>query len=187
MLLPLLSGESVDFAGEFYTYHGGGTATGESEPVQCAIAALAPVMLRLCGEQTAGTVLWMANARSVEEYIAPRLRRAAASMSKPDPEIICSLPIALTNDVASAREDANTRFKLYGELPSYRAILDKGHAENPGDAALFGNEAELDAELDRLEAAGVTTFNASIVRTEQGGPRRTREYLASRAQGQLAS
>ncbi len=186
VLLPLLSGEPVEVSGEFYTYHGGGTATGEAESVQCAIAALAPVMLRLCGEQTAGTVLWMANARSIEEYIAPRLRRAAANASRPDPEIICSLPIALTNDVAAAREGANAQFKLYGELPSYRAVLDKGHAEHPGDAALFGNEAELDAELDRLESAGVTTFNASIVRTEQGGPKRTREYLANRAQGQVA-
>lgn len=186
VLLPLLSGEPVDFSGEFYTYRGGGTGTGDAEPVRCAIAALAPVMLRLCGEQTAGTILWMANARAIEEYIAPRLRRAAADVTRPDPEIICSLPIALTSDVAAAREHANTQFQLYGKLPSYRAVLDHGHAANPGDVALLGNEAELDAELDRLEAAGVTSFNASIIRTEQGGPKRTREYLVSRAQEQRA-
>mgnify|MGYP007122442362 FL=1 len=70
---------------------------------------------------------------------------------------------------------------MYGTLPSYRAVLDHGGAAMPGDAALVGNEAELDAELDRLEAAGVTLFNPAIFRTEQGGPARTREYLASRA------
>ncbi len=181
VLLPLLSGEPVDFTGEFYTYRGAQTATGETEPVRCAIAALAPVMLRLAGEQTVGTILWMANARAIEEYIAPRLRRAAADAARPDPEIICSLPVALTNDVAAARKEADTQFHLYGELPSYRAVLDRGQAVSPGDAALLGNETELDAELDRLEASGVTSFNASIIRTEQGGPKRTREYLASRA------
>ncbi len=36
------------------------------------------------------------------------------------------------------------------------------------DAALFGNGDELNAEVDRLEAAGVTTVITSIVRTERG-------------------
>lgn len=180
ILMPLLRGESVEFAGEFYTYHSGSVAEGGPE-VPCAIAALAPVMLRISGELSRGTILWMANAAAIDDYIAPRIRRAATNAGQGDPEIICSLPIALTDDAAEAREEANRQFAMYGTLPSYRAILDRGGAATPGDAALLGNEAELDAELDRLERAGVTTFNASIFRSEQGGPARTREYLVSRA------
>ena len=180
ILMPMLRGDSVEFAGEFYTYHGGSVA-GTGPEVPCAIAALAPVMLRLSGELTSGTILWMANAAAIDDYIAPRLRRAAANAGQSDPEIICSLPIALTDDIAGAREEANRQFAMYDTLPSYRAILDRGGAATPGDAALLGNEAELDAELDRLERAGVTTFNASIFRSEQGGPARTRGYLVSRA------
>ncbi len=186
ILMPLLRGESVDFAGEFYTYQGGSVAEGGPE-VPCGIAALAPVMLRLSGEITIGTILWMANAAAIDDYIAPRLRRAAMNAGQGDPEIICSLPIALTDNAAEAREQANEQFAMYGTLPSYRAILDRGGAATPGDAALLGNEAELDAELDRLERAGVTTFNASIFRSEQGGPARTREYLVSRAQERNAA
>jgi len=149
--------------------------------VPCGIAALAPVMLRLAGELAGGTVLWMANAQSVESYIKPRIDRAATNAGAPAPEVIASLPIALTEDVDAARDEANQQFSMYGTLPSYRAILDHGGAEHPGDAALLGNETQLDAELDRLEAAGVTLFNGAIFRTEQGGPDRTREYLADRA------
>ncbi len=180
ILMPLLRGESAEFEGEHYTYHGGSGVEGGPE-VPCGIAALAPVMLRLSGELTSGTILWMANARAIEDFIAPRIRRAATNVGKDDPEIICSLPIALTDDAAGAREEASQQFTMYGTLPSYRAVLDRGGAATPGDAALVGNEAELDAELDRLERAGVTTFNASIFRSEQGGPARTREYLVSRA------
>ena len=181
VLVPLLRGEEVDFAGEFYTYHPAGRRNDGAPPVSCVVAALGPIMLRLCAELAGGTILWMANARAVEEHVAPRIRRAAERAGRSDWEIVASLPVALTNDVSSAREEANRQFANYGQLPSYRGILDRGGAANPGDAALIGNEAQLDAELDRLEGAVVTLFNASLFRAEQGGPARTREFLASRA------
>jgi len=181
VLVPLLRGEEVDFAGDFYTYHASGRRPDGGPTVSCVVAALGPVMLRLCVELAGGTILWMANARAIEEYIAPHIRRAAERTGKSDWEIVASLPVALTNDVAAAREAANRQFANYGSLPSYRGVLDRGGAATPGDAALLGNESELDAELDRLERAGVTLFNASLFRAEPGGPARTREFLASRA------
>ncbi len=187
ILIPLLRGEEPDFAGEFYTYHGGGRGPRGGENVECVVAALGPMMLRLAGERTAGTILWMANAKSIEDYVAPRIRRAADASGRPTPEIMAGLPVALTDDVKNAREQANQQFVMYGQLPSYRGILDRGGAATPGDAALVGNEAELDAELDRLEAAGVTLFNAALFRAEKGGPARTREYLAGRARARNVS
>lgn len=181
VLMPLLRGEGVEVNGEFYSYTGEARGTSESGAVPCGIAALAPVMLRLAGELAGGTVLWMANAEAIQSYIKPRMDRAATNAGTAVPQVIASLPIALTDDVSAARDEANRQFAMYGTLPSYRAILDHGGATNPGDAALLGTEAELDAELDRLEAAGVTLFNAAIFRVEQGGPGRTREYLADRA------
>jgi F420-dependent oxidoreductase-like protein len=180
VLAPLLRGEAVELEGEFYTYHGE-ARPGPAESVSLGVAALGPRMLRMAGELARGTILWMANARAVEAHVAPRIRRAAAGAGQPEPEVIAGLPVALTNDAAAAREQAARQFAMYGTLPSYRAILDRGEVAGPGDAALVGNEAELDAELDRLEAAGVTLFNPAIFRAEQGGPARTREYLADRA------
>jgi 5,10-methylenetetrahydromethanopterin reductase len=181
VLGPRLRDEEVDFAGKFYTYHATGRRPDGAPSVDCVVAALGPVMLRLCTELAGGTILWMANARAIEEYVAPRIRRAAERAGKAAGEIVASLPVALTDDVATAREEANRQFANYGQLPSYRGILDRGGAATPGDAALIGNEAQLDAELDRLERAGVTLFNASVFRAEPGGPARTREFMASRA------
>ncbi|MDA0351898.1 MAG: TIGR03564 family F420-dependent LLM class oxidoreductase [Chloroflexi bacterium] len=180
ILAPLLRGDAVDFAGEFYSYHGE-PRPGPADAVSLGVAALGPRMLRMTGEQAQGTILWMGTAQAVESHVAPRIRRAAEAAGRPAPEIIAGLPIALTNDAAAAREQAAQQFAMYGTLPSYRALLDHGGAAGPGDAALVGNEAELDAELDRLEAAGVTLFNPAIFRAESGGPARTREYLADRA------
>jgi 5,10-methylenetetrahydromethanopterin reductase len=180
VLSPLLRGEAADLDGEFYTFHGE-PRPGAAEPVPLGVAALGPRVLRMAGELAQGTILWMANARAIEAHVAPRIRRAAEAGGQPAPEVIAGLPVALTNDAAAAREQAAQQFAMYGTLPSYRAILDRGEIEGPGDAALVGNEAELDAELDRLEAAGVTLFNPAIFRAEQGGPARTREYLADRA------
>jgi alkanesulfonate monooxygenase SsuD/methylene tetrahydromethanopterin reductase-like flavin-dependent oxidoreductase (luciferase family) len=99
ILMPLLRGEGADVHGEFYTYTTEARGIGEAGPVSCGIAALAPVMLRLAGELAGGTVLWMANAAAIEDYIKPRIDRAAANANAGQPEIITSLPIALTDDV----------------------------------------------------------------------------------------
>lgn len=181
ILVPLLNGDGVDFAGKFYTYHAAGRRSDGGPAVPCVVAALGPIMLRHCIEFAGGTILWMANARAIEKFVAPRIRRSAERACKSDWEIVASLPVALTNNVPAAREAANQQFAQYGRLPSYRGMLDRGGAATPGDAALLGTESELDAELDRLERAGVTLFNASIFRAEPGGPARTREYLANRA------
>ena len=68
---------------------------------------------------------------------------------------------------------------LYGQLPSYRAMLDKEGAAGPADVALVGNEKTLDAQIQRLRDVGVTDFSASIVPTEEGAVERTLGYLAN--------
>src|SRR3990170_4889677 len=111
ILVPLLQGEPADFAGDFYTYRGAGRRPPGGANTSCVVAALGPMMLRLCGELAGGTILWMANARSVASYVAPRVRRASEAASKPNPEIIAGLPVALTNNPREAREQANQQFE----------------------------------------------------------------------------
>ena len=65
-------------------------------------------------------------------------------------------------------------------LPSYRAMLDREGAGGPGDVALVGDEATLDAALDRLRDVGVTDFDAAIVPVDEGADARTLEYLQSK-------
>ena len=45
------------------------------------LAALGPVMLRLAGSRTDGTILWLADEKAIESHIAPRIHEAAASTS----------------------------------------------------------------------------------------------------------
>ena len=47
------------------------------QPVRVMLSALAPRLLRVAGELTDGTILWMANARSIETHVAPRITAAA--------------------------------------------------------------------------------------------------------------
>lgn len=73
---PLLRGEVVDHKGEHYTYRGA-LRVRDREDVPVLIAAMAPVMLRMAGERTDGTMLWMAGAKAIRDHVAPRINRAA--------------------------------------------------------------------------------------------------------------
>jgi F420-dependent oxidoreductase-like protein len=180
ILLPLLAGEPVQHEGDQYTYRGALRAS-DRVHVPVMIAAMAPVMLRLAGERTDGTILWMTGAKAIREHVAPRLHRAADGVGRPHPEVVTMLPVALTDDPRAAREAAQKQFENYGRLPSYRAMLDKSGAEGPGDAALVGDEAALRAALTELKEAGATSFAAWTYDDGSDSSGRTRAFLASLA------
>ena len=69
---------------------------------------------------------------------------------------------------------------MYNTIPSYRGVLDREGAANPGDVAIVGDEKRLDEQLDRLRAAGVTDLNAAIIPIDEGAEARTLEFLESR-------
>ena len=45
--------------------------------VPVLVAALGPTMLRIAGERTGGTILWMADERAIGDYVVPRITAAA--------------------------------------------------------------------------------------------------------------
>ncbi len=75
--------------------------------------------------------------------------------------MVCALPVCVTDDPDGARARANRVFAIYGQLPSYRAMLDKEGAEQPGDIALAGDENAVAAQITALAEAGVTDFVAA--------------------------
>ena len=89
------------------------------------LAALAPAMLRLAGEQTDGTILWMTGQATVRDYVVPAITTAAKNAGRPDPRVVCVLPVCVTDDPDGARARAGRVFAIYGKLPSYRAMLDR--------------------------------------------------------------
>ncbi|MDA1010665.1 MAG: TIGR03564 family F420-dependent LLM class oxidoreductase [Chloroflexi bacterium] len=182
ILQPLLAGEQVDYQGEFYSYRGI-IRSRDRETVPVLLAAMGPAMLRLAGERTAGTILWMAGAQAIREHVAPRITRAASEAGRPAPEIVATLPITLTTYARRAREHASEQFANYAALPSYRDMLDRSGAEGAGDVLLAGDEAALRAQLTELKEAGATSFTAWLFDDGTGSRDRTRDFLASLAPG----
>jgi 5,10-methylenetetrahydromethanopterin reductase len=179
VLGPLLRGEPAKFEGEEYRVNLALAVPGAT-PVPTLLAALGDHMLRIAGETAEGTILWMTGPDTIESHVGPKLRSAAADSGRPEPRIVAGLPIVLTENVDAAREAISKILVVYGQLPSYRAMLDKEGAAGPADVALVGNEKALDAQIQRLRDVGVTDFSAAIVPTEDGAVERTLDYLASK-------
>ena len=178
VLTPLLRGEAVDYKGEEYRVRAALQVPGGA-PTRLLVAALGPAMLRLTGRYADGTITWMTGAKTLATHTVPTLRKAAEEAGRPAPRIVAGLPIALVRDAAAARETASKQFAIYGQLPSYRAMLDREGAATPGDVAIVGDEKALRAGIARLRDAGVTDFDAAVSPLEPGAAQRTLEFLAA--------
>ncbi len=179
VLAPLLRGEPAKFEGEEFRVNVSLTIP-RADPVPTLIAALGDHMLRIAGQTADGTILWMTGPETIESHVEPKLRAAARDAGRPAPRIVAGLPIVLTDDVDAARKAIDETLVIYGQLPSYRAMLDKEGAAGPADVSLVGNESELDARIQRLVDIGVTDFCASIVPVGDGVAERTLDYLTSK-------
>lgn len=156
ILAALLRGEQVKFSGEEFCVNAGPLDVPEGAGVPVLVGALAPRLLRVAGRYAAGTVLWMANARAIEEHVAPRIRKAAADAGRPAPRIVAGLPIAVHDDVDEGRAIAGKQFALYCTLPSYQRILAWGGAAGPAEVAIVGEEAGVTRQIQALFEAGAT-------------------------------
>ncbi|HRW39270.1 MAG: TIGR03564 family F420-dependent LLM class oxidoreductase [Acidimicrobiales bacterium] len=177
-LVPLCQGENVSFAGETLTARAQVMVEG-APPVPVMVAALGPAMLQIAAELTAGTVTWMTGPRTLGEHTVPTIRSAAAAAGTGDMRVVGALPVAVTDDLESARERAARVFEVYGSLPSYRAMLDREGVDGPADVAIIGSEAEVRAGIERMRSAGVTDFVAVEFLTDEPAATATREVLKS--------
>jgi F420-dependent oxidoreductase-like protein len=173
ILRPLLHGQPAKLRGAQVSADVGLTTPGPT-PVPLLLAALGPRMLRLAD----GTVLWMTGPATVRSYIVPTITAAAEALGRPSPRVVCILPICVTSDPDAARAAAAKVFAIYGQLPSYRAMLDREGAAGPADVALVGDEASVEAQLADLADAGVTDFVAGEFGRGEDAVR-TRQLLTS--------
>ena len=179
VLMPLVRGEACDFDGEQYRVHGlkldiqGGT----NLPV--VIAALGPSMLKLAAELSDGTNTWMVGPKTMEGHIIKSLRQAGLS----SPRVVGGFPVLLTNKPDDARAELGKMLTVYGQLPSYRAMLDKEGLKNPEDVAILGDENLLRGQIKRLADMGVTDFNAAVMSSDPAAYARTLEFLGSIVKG----
>jgi F420-dependent oxidoreductase-like protein len=178
-LAALFSGQSVDFTGEEFRIRNFTlTAPPGVTPPPILVAALGPQMLRLAGRLSAGTAIWVGGPRYVAEA-AKAIGAAARGAGRPAPRVLASVPVCVTDRVEAVREAAAQYFSRYGQLPSYRAILDREGVKGPEEVALIGDEAAVGAGIAALADAGATDFSAALFTPRGEDAGRTLALLAT--------
>ena len=178
ILTPLLRGEGAAFKGDLYKSKIELTVNAAT-PVPLIVAALGPMMLDLAGRYSDGTALWMTGPRTIGQHVVPGIGASAAAAGRPSPRIIAGFPVVLSSKPDETREKISEILKVYGQLPSYRAMMDREGAATPGDIALVGDEVALNAAVSQIQDAGTTELIAVLLETEPGAKQRTMDYLQS--------
>jgi F420-dependent oxidoreductase-like protein len=175
----------VDVENDSYRVHNPLDVTDIPTPV--LLAALAPVMLRIAGEQASGTILWMADERAIGEHVLPRITKAAAEVGRPSPRIVAGVPVALCHDdeVADARAWANQVLGHAEYSPNYQRLLEHGDATDVGDVLAAGDETAVVDRLRSFRDAGVTDLAVRVL--PLGGDRAARIESRERVSSFLAS
>jgi alkanesulfonate monooxygenase SsuD/methylene tetrahydromethanopterin reductase-like flavin-dependent oxidoreductase (luciferase family) len=163
ILMPLLREGRVDFRGE--------TLSADAEffkPPQGPID---------------GTTLAWVGPKTVREHIVPRLSAAAAAAGRPDPRVIATLPVCVTEDEGAVRKAIGRGLSLYAQLPSYRAMFEREGVDGPADVAIVGSADAVRVGILSMADAGVTDFAASEFFLTPEDQAKTRELLKSLVAG----
>lgn len=161
VLEEMLATGKSSYEGEVWSYVGEAARPTETPP-KVMLAALGDQMLRIAGKRTDGTILWCVGPKTLERQIVPRISEAAAEAGRAAPSVVCSLPVWVTDQPEKAREIVAKTLTIYGQLPSYRAMLDIEGVEGPADISLIGSEQQVAEGLAEIAAAGATDFTAVV-------------------------
>ena len=176
VLNGLLGGERVQHKGAEYSVSAQVAVPGARKP-PVIVAALGPAMLKLCGRLADGTLTWMGGIDYLRDIAIPTMSAAASAANRKSPRFVAMVPTLLASNVAAGRDAVNATFKMYGQVPSYRATLDRGGASVPADVAVIGGEADLEAGLEAYATIGVADFVA-VVPNGAPGTQATIDFLA---------
>jgi alkanesulfonate monooxygenase SsuD/methylene tetrahydromethanopterin reductase-like flavin-dependent oxidoreductase (luciferase family) len=174
-LKGLLAGETVSLEGKEVTVRG--RLSIEAPPCPILVAALGERMLDLAGQEASGVTLWMVGPKTVADYVAPRLRDAAARAGRPSPRILAGIPVCVTDAPDRARAVAAEQLKLYGLLPAYRAMLAREGLDGPEGLLAAGAEDEVRERIAAYESAGATDLRVGALCPTPEDADRTHAFL----------
>ena len=160
ILMALLHDGTISHGGKHLTSRGGIDVPADAPPV--LVAALGPQMLKLVGRVADGTVTWMTGPETIRNHISPVINAAAEEAGRPVPQVIAAVPVCITDDTDGAVEHAKRDFGFYGDLPSYRAMLEREGLENSWDIALSGSFEQVAEGLQSYAEAGGTQVVAAV-------------------------
>lgn len=174
VLKQVFAGQTVDFEGETVraTALGPSTVGGD---VPIVVAAMGPQALKVTAELADGTLPFLAGPRALSEQIVPAMAGK---------RIIAAVPAVVTNEPDEVRRTAVEQMGFYGQIPSYRRILDVEGVDHPADLALIGDEKTVLDGLRRYYDAGATDVVVSQTGIRSSEERlRTWEVIGSAARG----
>jgi F420-dependent oxidoreductase-like protein len=172
VLRPLLRGEAVDHRGETLTAVGAVSVDGATAP-PVLVAALGPAMLKVAGELADGTITWMTGPRTLADHVVPSITAAAQDRTH---RIVAGFAVCVTAEEDVVRARFATDFALAGQVPEYRAMLDREGVDGPADVLLVGDEDTLTKHIDRLRDTGITDLMLAPIGTP-AEQQRTVEFL----------
>jgi F420-dependent oxidoreductase-like protein len=157
VLRPLLRGEHVRYAGRFFTVD---TALEiRTDPPPVLLSALGPRMLEVARDLADGTIAVWVRPDTVADHLVPSLGDGA--------RVVVMVMVSVTTDPDGVRGGIASDFAMVGDLPAYRAVLDRGGLAGPADTVVAGSEAEVTRELERFRDAGVTDLIVTPLGTPQ--------------------
>lgn len=159
VLRAIIDDRTVDFRGSQITAvdpPAMPVALAGAAPFPVYVAAMGPRALQVTGELADGTLPYLAGPRSIEEFIAPTIARAAADAGRPDPRIIAMVPVAVTQDVDAVRAAVAARMALYDEIPSYQKVLAREGVARAAELAVIGSAETVTQQLKSYVDAGAT-------------------------------
>jgi len=179
---------TVDVENDFFRVHNPLDIT-DVVPTAVLLAALGPRMLRLAGERTDGTILWMADERAIGSHVVPAITRAAETAGRPAPRVVAGIPLCLCrDDEVDAAVGRTNRILAEAEVsPNYQRLLEHGDARNVGDILAAGSESTIEKRLRAFTDAGVTDLSFRVVPIGNGrdeliaSMKRTRELVGALA------
>jgi F420-dependent oxidoreductase-like protein len=154
------------FAGTTVDFHGSQLSASPAWPVDVAggtpvpvyVAAMGPKALQVTGELADGTLPYLAGPRTIAEFIAPLINKAADEAGRPSPRIVAAVPVVVSDDADTdgARTIAAEQLAFYETIPSYRNVIAREGAASIVDLAAIGPEQSVARQLRRYLDAGAT-------------------------------
>ena len=145
------------------------------------VAAMGPRMLALAGGRTDGAVLWLSGPRTIDEHLRPALAAAAAEAGRPEPRIVASVPLCVTDEPDRVRELIAALLAGYNDLPSYRGVMDPEGVDGPAGVSIVGDEDEVRKASGASPTPAPPTSPPSSSATNPDEAARTRALLTELA------
>ncbi|QVI21656.1 TIGR03564 family F420-dependent LLM class oxidoreductase [Nocardia tengchongensis] len=123
-------------------------------PAPLLLATSGPLTLRVAAELADGALPLLTGPNTLADFTIPALARHAEAAGRPVPRVISIVGGVVTADLAGARDRAARQMNRYGEMPAYRALLDRENLSEAVQLAVIGDEQTLADAVTRYAEAG---------------------------------